>query len=255
MPNLTNLFDTHFHVTPEDNPAEMAKRAQEVGVSRMLVAGAKVGDAEAMLERIAPLKSVYAAVGVHPHEAEKFDGDVEPYRRLTANPCVRAIGEVGLDHFYDFAPKKEQRDTFEAFLHLAVETNLPIVIHCRDANQDTLDSLNAVLPADHPFVIHCCTAPPEWAEQFLARGGWLSFTGILTFKKSDEVRAVMRMTPPDRLMFETDAPYLAPMPYRGRRNEPALLPYIVAFAADHLDEDPQVLGDRSTANALRFFNI
>ena len=168
---------------------------------------------------------------------------------------VKAIGEVGMDQFYDFAPVAQQRSVFEAFLGLAARLDLPVVIHCRDAYEETLAALDAVLPDQHPFVIHCCTAPPEWAEKFLARGGWLSFTGIATFKKSDEVREVMTMTPPDRLMFETDSPYLAPMPYRGKRNEPALLPFIVDFAARHLDEDPQALADRTTANACRFFKI
>lgn len=249
------LFDTHFHLEPEDDLEAMYARATEAGVGWLLVAGASVGKLDDVLKRIAPYPNVYAAVGVHPHEAEEFDGDLAFYRQRAAQDQVKAIGEIGLDYFYDTAPRQEQRETLGHFLDLAAETGLPAIIHCREAEDDCFALLQDHLPQNHPFVVHCFTGTPQWAEKFLSIGGWLSFTGILTFNRADNVRDAISVVPLDRLMFETDSPYLAPVPKRGKRNEPAFVRHVVEYAADFLDLPLDELTETTTRNAFRFFQI
>jgi TatD DNase family protein len=249
------LFDTHFHLTDDDDACELIARAEAAGVGWLTLAGAPAGRMEELLERIRPFPNVYAAVGVHPHDAEKFDDNIALYRQLSDDAQAVAIGEVGLDYFYDTAPKVRQKAVFGAFLDLAAETGQPVVIHCRDAFDDCYELLTSHLPDQHPFVIHCYTGPVEWVERMLAIGGFISFTGIMTFKKAEDVRAAMREVPLDRLMFETDSPYLAPIPFRGKRNEPAYVRHVVEFAAEHLGVAYDELVEKTTQNAFRFYGI
>ncbi|MDP7396607.1 MAG: TatD family hydrolase [Lentisphaeria bacterium] len=248
------IFDTHFHLAPGDELGAIAARALAAGVTRLLVAGAAVGEAEAVLGQVAAVPAVFAAVGVHPHEAGKFDGDIGYYRGLAGHRRVRAIGEIGLDYYYDNAPCDTQKAVFRQFLELARETGLPAVVHCRDAYDDCYALLAECLDGG-PFVVHCYTGTVEWAQRFLALGGHLSFTGILTFPRSDDVRAAFHSVPLDRLMFETDSPYLAPVPLRGRVNEPANVAHIVTYAADVLEMPAAELAAVTTTNALEFFGI
>jgi TatD DNase family protein len=250
-----DIFDTHFHLAVDDDLPAIAERAAAAGVNRMLVAGAAVDEMSAILHKIAQVPSVYAAVGVHPHEAEQFDGDIEPYRGWVDNPRVKAIGEIGLDYFYDHAPQDTQKRVFAQFLELSRETGLPAVIHCRDAYDDCHALLAEHLNGEQPFVVHCYTGTPDWAAKFLALGGYLSFTGILTFPRSDDVRKAFRSVPLDRMFFETDSPYLAPVPVRGRRNEPANVTHVVEFAARELGLEMSELVSLSTTNAMSFFGI
>lgn len=258
---LPPLVDTHFHLAPDDDLAGIAARAEAAGVGAMLLAGAEVGLMGAALARIAPYPRIYAAVGVHPHAAGKWDGDMAPYRSWAAQEQVRAIGEIGLDYFYDYGPREAQRRCFRAFLELAAQTGKPAVIHCRDAEdrdgayQDVYADLQAVLAGRAGFVVHCFTGTVAWAGKFLALGGHLSFTGLVSFKKAENVREAMRVVPLDRLMFETDSPYLAPVPYRGKPNEPAYLRHVVLSAAQTLGLDAAELAARSTAVAERFFAL
>jgi TatD DNase family protein len=253
-PPVTGIFDTHFHLEPDDDIAALVAGATAAGVSEMMVAGAAPPFLRTMLARIQPYPEVYAAVGVHPHSAETFDGDIAPYRELAADPSVCAVGEVGLDYFYDNAPRAVQQQTFAAFIALADELQQPLIVHCRDAWDDCAELL-ASRQTEVPFVIHCFTGTAAWAERFLAMGAYLSFNGILTFKRSEALRAVFRELPGDRVFFETDSPYLAPVPLRGRRNEPANMPHIIRCAAALLELDPQALADRSTAAARQFYGL
>lgn len=250
-----NLFDTHFHLLPEDNLDEIIKRALVNGVNRMLVAGSPIQETKSMLDRISTFDHIYAAAGVHPHEAAAFDGDIRKYRQFSQNPKVKAIGEIGLDYYYDHAPKEVQCDVFNAFLDLAVETHLPAIVHCREAFDDCYQIIKDHSTQGLHFVIHCFTGSKSWAKRFVDLGGYLSFNGILTFKKSGDIRSVLREVPIDKLLFETDSPYLSPDPLRGKKNEPANLVLIVERAAIELGMGFNDLVVATEENACSFFGI
>lgn len=247
--------DTHFHVRPDTPLAEQWHEAREQGVIWGLVAGAAIGYTETMLRRIGEYDTIYGAVGVHPHQAADFDGHLEPYRRWAAQEQVRAIGETGLDYYYNKAPADRQRQAFAAQLELAAELGLPPIIHCRDAYDDCEKVLADHFPAGRPFVVHCFTGTPEWALRFVGMGGSVSFSGILTFPNADEVRAALKVVPPERLLFETDAPYLAPVPKRGKPNQPANVQWTVRFAAEQLEVEPETLAASYLTNASALFNV
>lgn len=250
------FFDTHFHLYPEDDLDGIIARARQAGVQHMLVAGAPLGQTKALIQRLSGYRDTLAvAVGVHPHEAEKFNGDLTPFRVLLESGTAAGVGEIGLDYHYQFASPEAQQKVFRDFLQLAAETGLPPLIHCREAFDDTLQLISETLPDGQAFVIHCFTGNAEWARRFLDRGGLLSYSGILTFPRSESIRAALRITPADRLLFETDAPYLAPVPFRGKRNEPAFLPHTVAVAAREVNVPVEKLAARSTRNAEQLFGI
>lgn len=255
--SVVTYIDTHFHLEPADDLPALLARAAAAEVAQLILAGGPVGQLPTLLARIAPYPQVFAAIGVHPHEAAQFaDAELPAYRELaTTWPRACAIGEIGLDYHYAFSPPQRQREVLGAFLDLAKAAGLPAILHCREAEEDTHALLRERLGGRHPFVVHCFTGTPAWAERFLALGGHLSYTGILTFPKAENVRASLRVTPLDRLMFETDSPYLAPLPHRGRRNEPAFVPLVVARAAQELGLSPEELAARSTAIARQFFQL
>jgi TatD DNase family protein len=211
-----HLVDSHCHVNDpkfdEDRDAVL-ERALAVGVETMVVI-----DSPEFAERHPFL---YATLGVHPHEAANAtDETFARIRDLAQHPKVLAIGEIGLDYHYDFSPRDVQRRVFERQLEIAAEFRKPVVIHTREAWEDTLTCM-PVLP--HGGIMHCFTGTPEQARRAVERGFHLGFGGVLTFPKAEELRTAARETPDDRLLIETDCPYLAPVPYRGRRNEPAFV--------------------------------
>jgi TatD DNase family protein len=221
------LVDSHCHLDDkqfsEDREAVIA-RALEAGVERMMAIG--TGDGPADLETAVRLAELYpfffATVGVHPHDASKAEPDTfDRLRDVVRHPKVLAVGEIGLDYHYDFSPREIQRDVFIRQLELACEAGKPIVIHTREAWSDT----TAIL-CEHYYgggIFHCFTGGPAEAREALDLGFHLSFGGVLTFPKAEALREVARMVPLDRILVETDAPYLAPVPHRGKRNEPAFL--------------------------------
>ena len=249
------IFDTHFHLALDTDLPALLQAAEEANVTELMLAGASPDEMAAMLEKISPYKQIYAAVGVHPHNAEVFDGTMANYRNwIRNNPQVKAVGEIGLDFYYDFADRKKQEAVFRDFMTLAKEEERPAILHVREA----FDSCLAILKEDYtdqPFVVHCFSGSPEQATAVLDLGGMISFTGLITFKKADEIRASMKIVPMDRLMFETDSPYLAPVPKRGKSNQPAYLPYTIQYAADFLNIDFPELVRINRENARRFFNI
>ncbi len=249
------FFDTHFHLDEEDDIQKLVDEAADNGVDWMLSAGAAVGGTSDMLDRIKSFNNVFAAVGVHPHEAEQFDDDIDRYRQWTKQEQVRSVGEIGLDYYYDNSPRERQQKVFRQFLELAVETSLPAIVHIRDAYEDADEILRDVLKGTHPFVVHCFSGTPDWARRFLDQGAMISFTGLVTFKKAENVREALRVVPLDRVMFETDSPYLAPVPHRGRRNQPAYVRHVIERAATEFGVSVDELARVSTANAFRFFRI
>ena len=173
------------------------------------------------------------------------------------NSSVRAVGEIGLDYFYDNSPRQIQREVFSVFLDLANEVGMPAIIHIRDAHEDAYEILEDFCGkwshSRPPFVVHCFSGDTKWAKRYIDLGGYLSFTGIITFPRAEEIREAMREVPLDHLMFETDSPYLAPVPMRGKRNQPAYLPHIVEYAAEYLGMDADELAATTTSNGIRFF--
>jgi TatD DNase family protein len=237
------MIDSHCHIAGEEFAGDLeavVARAREAGVSRALVILAAQDDAE--LERAARVERLWPscrfAVGVHPHQAHLFAanpaGAAElAARRLDELPNARAVGEIGLDYHYDFSPKGVQQDVFRQQLRLARARHLPVVIHTREAEADTIRLLEEEGGRELRGVFHCFTGDVGSAERALATGFYLSLPGILTFPKAASLREVARTAPLDRLLIETDSPYLAPVPYRGKRNEPAY----VARIAEQLATD------------------
>jgi TatD DNase family protein len=247
-------FDTHLHLDAEDAPAALLAQARQAGVGFFLVVGTAAHDSRRALEVALCESGVGAAVGVHPHAAKQA-GDLSEFRDLLAAPQAVAVGEIGLDYYYDHSPRADQRRVFAAFLDLAGEFRRPVIVHCRDAFDDCLPMLAAVASAGLRILIHSFTGTPAQAEEALGFGALLSFNGMTTFPKADNIRATLAVVPVDRLLLETDSPYLAPVPHRGKRNVPA---YVVAVgqrvaAEKHLSEAD--LARQTTDNALRFFGM
>ncbi len=221
------LIDSHTHLDDaqfsEDRSAVIA-RARAAGVERMLAIGTGGGppDLEAGMRLAAEYPFLLATVGVHPHDAAKAtDATFERLRELAVHPKVVAIGEIGLDYHYDSSPRDVQRAVFSRQLALAAEARLPIIIHTREAWDDTFEILGREWRGEG--IVHCFTGDAAQARQALDAGFSLAFGGVLTFPKAEGVREAARLTPADRLLIETDCPYLAPVPHRGQRNEPAFV--------------------------------
>ncbi|HVN05247.1 MAG TPA: TatD family hydrolase [Bryobacteraceae bacterium] len=230
------LVDSHCHLDDQQFDAdrdEVIARAREVGIERMLAIGTGEGppDLEAALRLARQFPFMYATVGVHPHDASKATPETfAALRVLAAEPKVLAIGEIGLDYHYDFSPREVQREVFAAQMKLAAEAGKPIVIHTREAWDDTLRLLRENW--NGAGIIHCFSGGPAEARQALDRGFHLSFGGVLTFPKAEALREAARTAPEDLLLVETDAPYLAPVPKRGKRNEPAFMVETVRSLAE-----------------------
>jgi TatD DNase family protein len=221
------LVDSHCHLDDHQFDADRAEtivRARAAGIKTMMAIGTGEGppDLEAAIRLADQHEFIYATVGVHPHDAAKAsDETFARMETLLRHPKVRAVGEIGLDYHYDFSPRPVQREVFERQLALAAQASLPVVIHTREAWEDTLSILHAAQP--RAGIMHCFTGDAAQARQALDLGFHLAFGGVLTFPKAETVREAARITPADRLLLETDCPYLAPVPKRGKRNEPAFL--------------------------------
>jgi TatD DNase family protein len=247
------LVDSHCHLDGarfDADRAEAIARARAAGVGTLVAIGTGEGppDLEAGLRLAAQYECVYATVGVHPHDAAKCGaGTLEEVERLSRRPKVVAVGEIGLDYHYDFSPRDAQWRVFEEQLAIAARAGLPVVIHTREAWDDTI----AILRAQRPpagGILHCFPGGVKEAEEALGLGFHLGYTGIVTFPRATEVQAAAAMTPLDRLLVETDAPYLAPVPYRGQRCEPAHAVETARKLAELKACDPEELAEVTTAN-------
>jgi len=250
-----NLFDSHCHLTAEafeDEWPAVIDRAHEAGVTELVTIASDPRDAKIAIEIATGRDGVWCTAGLHPHEADQFDGrTVSALRHLAARPEVVAIGEAGLDFHYDNAPRDRQRLCFEAQLELARELDLPIVVHSRDADGETAAFLAST---DARGVLHCFTAGPALLEAGLDAGWMVSFSGIVTFRRFEGADLVRRV-PDDRLLIETDSPYLAPVPHRGHRNEPAFLPATCRAVAAMRGQSPEALAALTRRNALSFYGL
>jgi len=220
--------DSHCHIPYEGLGLEAIDEAKEAGVTRLVVVGTDAEQSASALRVAADHDGVWATVGLHPHEASQGVQTVEPL--LQGQPKLVAVGECGLDYHYDFSPRPAQREAFAAQVALANSHGLALVVHTREAWEDTLAVLRSVgVPARTVF--HCFTGGPAEAGACLDLGAWLSFSGIVTFKNASDVRQAAALCPLDRLLVETDSPYLAPVPHRGHPNSPAYVPLVGAAVA------------------------
>jgi TatD DNase family protein len=250
------MIDSHCHLTDPrllEQLDDVLSRAAAVGVTRMITVGTEPADARAAIDLCRGRDNVRCTVGVHPnycHEVE-FEA-IGALRELQTDPSVVALGEMGLDYHYDFADRARQRRFFEAQLAMAAELSRPVVIHCREAVDDTLAIMRDF--ARVPAVFHCFTGTADEARRIIEGGYLLGITGVVTFKKSEELRAAVRLTPRDRLLVETDAPYLSPEPVRKQKtNEPAFVMHTAAAVAQEWGVTLEELDAVTTQNTLRFF--
>ena len=254
------LEDTHAHLTFDVFSGDLSgvlQRASRAGVSHVVTVGTDVTDSRRAVELAEKHENVSATVGVHPHEAAKVrPGAYDELRRLIAHPEAVAIGEMGLDHHYGFSDRTSQRSAFEAQLELAGEVDLPLVIHCREAFGETVGILHERGFDGRRVVFHCFTGTADEAKRVADHGWRISFTGIVTFRRSEALQAVARDYPADQLMLETDSPYLSPEPVRKVRPcEPAFVRHTVEFVARLRDEPLDDLVRQTTQNAEAFFRL
>ncbi|RWD95202.1 TatD family hydrolase [Mesorhizobium sp.] len=252
------LVDSHCHLDFPDFAEERAAivaRALAAGIGRMVTISTRVKRFQQIIEIAETFNEVYCSVGTHPHQAaEELDVTADELVRLSSHPKVVAIGEAGLDYFYDHAPREAQAQGFRTHIAAARRTGLPLVIHSRDADDD----MAAILEDEtgkgaFPFILHCFSSGRRLAEVGVALGGYVSFSGILTFKNSTELRAIAADVPHDRLLVETDAPYLAPVPHRGKRNEPAFVTNTAKVLAETIGVSEAEIADITTENVFRLF--
>jgi TatD DNase family protein len=251
------VIDSHCHLDgpkfDEDRDAVIG-RALEAGVEAMVSIGTGSGppDLEAAIRIADRYACVWATVGVHPHDAVKSDrGTISRLEALVGHPKIVAFGEIGLDYHYDFSPRDTQKAVFVEQIDIANRTGLPVVIHTREAWEDTFALLEAYWKPDAGGIMHCFTGGPEQARRSLAMGFHISFSGIVTYPKAAGIQAAARMVPLDRLLIETDAPYLAPAPHRGRRNEPAFVTETCRRLGELRGETPETVGEATAANWRR----
>jgi TatD DNase family protein len=253
------LFDSHAHLTDESFAAELdavLTRAAERGLSAVVSVASDLDDARAALElaRTASRLRIWATAGIHPHEAERWNPEAAAcLEGLAGAESIVAIGETGLDFYYANSPRQVQSEAFRAQLELAERLGLPVVVHSREADLDTA-ALIQEFSGRVVGVLHCFTGGANLLEVGLAAAWYVSFSGLVTFKNYRD-QDIVRAVPGDRLLVETDSPYLAPVPKRGRRNEPAFLEHTVRRLAEIRGEDPEEVAEATFENACRFYGV
>ena len=260
-----DLIDTHCHLnfhTYHDDRSAVVQRATDAGVRRIIIPALDSETFHEAIDLSQQYDGIYVSAGFHPNSTANFTKqDIANVRQWASHDKVIAIGEIGLDYHWDKSPKDRQRQAFEQQLELATELELPVIIHNREASDDVMDVLESwvtTLPdslKDRPGVMHSFSAPPDIAERALAIGFYLGFTGPITFKKADDLRAIAKSTPLNRILVETDGPFLTPHPYRGKRNEPAYVQYMTEKLAELHDISYEAMAQHTTANAERLFKL
>ncbi len=252
------LVDSHCHLDFPDFSGEMdnvVRRAGLAGIGMMLTICTRISEFERIRDVAGKFEHIYCSAGIHPHEADNEPAaDCARIVSLTAHPKVIGIGETGLDYFYEHGSRAAQKTSFRAHISAARETGLPLIVHARDADADMIEILqNEAGKGAFPGVIHCFTAGPELARAALDLGLYISLSGIVTFKNAKDLRETAKMIPSDRLLIETDAPFLAPMPHRGKRNEPAFVADTARYLAEFFGETREAFAARTTDNFFTLF--
>ncbi len=252
------LVDTHCHLDfPKlgDQLAEVLARAEQANIKQMVTICTKVREFDKIVKIAENHDNIFCSVGTHPHYAQdEHDISVEEIIALSHHPKVVAIGEAGLDYHYDNSPREQQKAVFRRHIDVARQTGLPLVIHTRDADDDTVSILKEEMAiGTFPALIHCFTASKRLAEEVLELGLYISMSGVLTFKNSLELQDIAKTLPLDRLFVETDAPFLAPMPHRGKTNEPAFTVHTAQKLADLQERSLAEVAHATTQNFYRLF--
>ena len=253
------LVDSHCHLdfdVFDDDRDDMIARAAEAGVGTMVTICTHLSKFETVRAIAASHQRIWCSVGIHPHQvAEEGIAPAERLIELAGDPLVVGIGETGLDYYYDHSPRSDQRANFRAHIRAARETGLPLIVHARDADDDIATILvEEAGQGAYPGVMHCFSAGRALAEAALDLGLYISLSGIVTFRNAEDLRQIVRDVPLDRLLVETDSPFLAPMPNRGKRNEPAFVVHTARAVAELKGIDETALADATTENFFRLFS-
>ncbi len=248
------LIDTHAHLVSLEDYRGAIKKAQDNGVSNIISMSTDLPSCHQTVEIASEYPGVSAACGIHPHSASGYSLEVlEQIEEITGDENVVAVGETGLDYHYMNSPREIQIESLEAHIDMANRLDLPFVIHVREADDDLFSILRAATLRDKPGVIHCFSGNYETAKKYLDFGFFISFSGITTFKRSEEIRHAAAQIPFDRILSETDSPYLAPVPLRGKKNEPANVRYIAELISDIRKVEMPVLEEQLKINTLDLF--
>ncbi|OGV31262.1 MAG: hypothetical protein A2020_01410 [Lentisphaerae bacterium GWF2_45_14] len=255
------LFDTHFHYYGAVKPSEYYDRAAGFGVKYLLAAGSTLEESRRSMQFAEEIENSWFSCGIHPHEAEKAGNNpASAFEEFRKHQKLAAIGEIGLDYFYEHSERKIQRKVFGEFLKTALDWKRPAIVHCRDkddsydAYSDSFDILKDFSSGGGRFVVHCFAGDTAWAEKFLELGAFLGITGIVTFPKAVNIRETLKVIPMERLLLETDTPYLAPIPYRGKENHSAYLVETAKKTAEEKNLSLDEISSITTANAFKFFS-
>ena len=254
---MTSFIDTHCHLDKlETNPEETVEEAKQEGVKTMVTISVDEESFDFVSKAVKQYKDVYGALGIHPHDASEFSPSLEQSIRKLAqeNDKMIAIGETGLDYHYMNSSSEDQQFAFRKQLRIAVEVNLPVVLHSREAETDTINILKEI-PVPALGVAHSFTSSLMMAKTLLDMGWYLGINGIVTFKNAEDLREIVRWIPMDRLLLETDSPFLAPIPFRGKPNKPAHIPIIASFVAELRNITIEHLAEKTSENAQRLFHI
>jgi TatD DNase family protein len=258
------LIDSHCHIDSDSfdvDRDDVVQRAKDAGVAMMLNIGTGDPHADDYRKAVAvaeKYENVFASVGVHPHDAKLYDDAAEKHlTELAKSEKVIAWGEIGLDFYYDHSPRDVQREVLCRQIRTARELDLPIIIHSRDADGETVEILTEECAGDNfrGGIMHCFGGTASMAEALMQIGFLISFAGNVTFKKADNLRDAARVVPMDKLLIETDCPFLTPVPFRGKRNEPAFVEHTARFLADFYDVEFDTLAEQTTRNFLDFFRL
>jgi len=252
------MIDSHAHLADKQFSKDLdavLKRAKEAGVARCIAISDDLDEAKKCLQLAEKYEQIFCTVGVHPHVSVQLPavGLQQVIALAQSSQKVVAIGEIGLDYYYDNSPRDVQKEVFRSQLHIAKEMKMPAVVHCREAIADLKQIITEVEPPS--LVLHCCTEKWEDVLSLVERGYFLSFTGIATYPKAEDIRNTIRQCPLGQLMIETDAPYLAPIPYRGKRNEPAFVREVATLIAEICGKSPEDIDTITTANTVAFFGL
>lgn len=257
---MLKLIDTHCHLTFDElagDVEDVIARSRQAGVTGWITIGTDPQHNRKAIELADKFENMYAAVGIHPHDAKDADpGTLTQLKELAKNKKVVALGETGLDFHYNFSPQGEQERVFAEQLRIAAELDLPVIIHCRESFDETMETLEQHGHGVKKVVFHCFSGSAEQAEVVLDKGFHVSLTGVVTFKNAEKTRAAARTVPLDRLMLETDCPYMSPEPMRKQRiNEPALMIHTARYLAELKGMDFDDFADTVTATSRTFFNL
>jgi TatD DNase family protein len=256
---MTEWFDSHCHVDEEafdEDREEVLSRMKANGITRCAVIGSDMETSRRAAAFAAAHSGIVAAGGIHPHEASRFrEDDLDELREMYQDRRIRAIGEIGLDFYYDHSPRDVQREVCIRQMELAWELKAPVAYHIRDAHQEMLEIMKSMKVRLTGGIIHCFSGSAEIAKEYLKLGYFISFAGPLTFKKAPRLQEAVKLIPKDRLLIETDSPYMAPEPVRGRRNEPANVRYVGLKMAELRGEEPEEVAAYTTENAMWVYGI